>query len=407
MTTGTLAPDHSCRNSGASRRRGGDRNSPARWPIAQPSRRTNRHPTCRPTAFLWCGLDRVPGILGTAPGISEDQSRSICSFAWCPATASRCLPFRPGQFLNLQVWCRRNPPKTNPRILCAVIRRPIPRGLTATGVDQRVLARLITRTRPAFSGISTITCRWVIADDQATLGTLPPHRGRATAHRVDRRRHRHHPDAEHPEQRAGARCRAKVWLYYGVRNGSEHIMKVAGACRTARQSSPACSLSSAPGEDEVEGVDYDHHGRVDLPLLRNTLRLARYQFYVCGPKPMMESPCQGWKNGVSIVAGYPYESFGPATPDDQTRKPTSAATDTQPVNITFSRSETPQLESRGFASGVCRGQWASMWTLAAAPAAAVRARQCWRPTGRIAARRRHRAGALACCVLPRPVAISY
>ncbi|MEZ5587885.1 MAG: FAD/NAD(P)-binding oxidoreductase, partial [Sedimenticolaceae bacterium] len=106
----------------------------------------------------------------------------------------------------------------------------------------------------------------------------------------------------------------EVWLYYGVRNGSEHIMKGHLQALAERHDNLHLHVCySAPGEDEVEGVDYDHHGRVDLPLLRNTLRLARYQFYVCGPKPMMESLVPGLEEWGVDSGDIHYESFGPAT----------------------------------------------------------------------------------------------
>ena len=130
----------------------------------------------------------------------------------------------------------------------------------------------------------------------------------------------------------------EIWLYYGIRNGSEHIMK--GYLQALADKHDNFHLHvcySAPGEDDVEGVDYDHRGRVDLPLLRNTLRLASYQFYVCGPKPMMESLVPGLEEwGVDSGDIY-YESFGPATLRKHER-PALEATDAQPVNITFSRS---------------------------------------------------------------------
>ena len=130
----------------------------------------------------------------------------------------------------------------------------------------------------------------------------------------------------------------EIWLYYGVRNGSEHVMK--GHLRTLADKHNNFHLHvcySAPREDDVEGVDYDHRGRVDLPLLRNTLRLARYQFYVCGPKPMMESLVPGLEEWGVETGDIYYESFGPATLVKH-EKPAPATTGAHPVNITFSRS---------------------------------------------------------------------
>jgi ferredoxin len=65
--------------------------------------------------------------------------------------------------------------------------------------------------------------------------------------------------------------------------------------------------------DDREGVDYQHLGRVDLPLLKQTLPHGEHQFYICGPTAMMESlvPDLGaW--GVASKDVH-FEAFGPAT----------------------------------------------------------------------------------------------
>lgn len=78
------------------------------------------------------------------------------------------------------------------------------------------------------------------------------------------------------------------YLTFSIRNSIEHVMK--DHLRPLAEAHPNFHLHicySRPGTDDVEGVDYQHRGHVDLPLLRATLKLARDQFYVCGPKPMM------------------------------------------------------------------------------------------------------------------------
>jgi ferredoxin-NADP reductase len=130
----------------------------------------------------------------------------------------------------------------------------------------------------------------------------------------------------------------EVWLYYGVRNGAEHIMKShLQALAKTHQNFHLHVCYSAPGEGDVEHVDYRHHGRVDIALLRSTLRLMRYQFYVCGPRPMMESLVPGLEEwGVSRDDIY-YESFGPATLVRHEKK-TAEAVGAEPMSITFSLS---------------------------------------------------------------------
>jgi ferredoxin-NADP reductase len=129
----------------------------------------------------------------------------------------------------------------------------------------------------------------------------------------------------------------EIWLYYGVSNGGEHVMK--GHLQTLARAHDNFHLHvcySAPNENDLEGVDYQHKGRVAIPLLRTTLKLMRYQFYVCGPKPMMESLVPGLEDwGVDSGDIY-YESFGPASLIKREKEPLSATT--QPITVTFSRS---------------------------------------------------------------------
>jgi hypothetical protein len=128
----------------------------------------------------------------------------------------------------------------------------------------------------------------------------------------------------------------EIWLYYGVRNGDEQIMKTHLQTLAKQHNHFHLHLCySAPNENDVEGIDYQHHGRVTVSLLRATLKLMRYQFYVCGPKPLMESlipELEAW--GVDSDDIY-YESFGPASLIKHEKKSSMA---TQPITVTFSKS---------------------------------------------------------------------
>ena len=130
----------------------------------------------------------------------------------------------------------------------------------------------------------------------------------------------------------------EIWLYYGVRNGREHVMKEHLQMLASRHDDFHLHVCfSAPDESDVEGTDYNHRGRVDVPLLRNTLKLARYQFYVCGPKPMMENLVPGLEQWGVDSGDIHCESFGPATLVKR-EKPAPILRDAQPIGITFSRS---------------------------------------------------------------------
>lgn len=108
--------------------------------------------------------------------------------------------------------------------------------------------------------------------------------------------------------------RREIWLFYAVRKGSELMMREHLQSLAQAYANFHLHLCfSRPDDGEIEGVDYQHRGRVDISLLHNTLKLARYQFYVCGPRAMMESLVPGLAALGVDEADIHYESFGPAT----------------------------------------------------------------------------------------------
>ncbi len=131
----------------------------------------------------------------------------------------------------------------------------------------------------------------------------------------------------------------EIRLYYGVRNGDEPIMKThLQSLVRAHANFHLHFCFSEPLDTDVLGIDYQHKGRIDIPLLRSTLQLKHYQFYVCGPKPMMESLVPGLEDwGVDSQDIY-YESFGPATLIGHDKPKTdSHAVSSKLITVTFSK----------------------------------------------------------------------
>jgi ferredoxin-NADP reductase len=120
--------------------------------------------------------------------------------------------------------------------------------------------------------------------------------------------------AEQPER--------EVWLFYGVRNGQEPVMKAElEALAAAHPNFRLRFCFSDPLPEDRLGQDYQHHGRVDVDLLRMSLPLKPYHFYICGPTPMMESLVAGLEDWGVPEARIHFEAFGPASIK---RKPASA-----------------------------------------------------------------------------------
>lgn len=134
----------------------------------------------------------------------------------------------------------------------------------------------------------------------------------------------------------------EIWLFYGVRNSADHAMKEhLQSLQQAHKNFHLHLCYSRPIEQDIEGNDYQHRGHVDINRLRLILPLKRHQFYVCGPRAMMESlvpALEEW--GVANEDIY-YESFGPATlPKHKKAKPQASKSVEagQAITVTFSKS---------------------------------------------------------------------
>ena len=106
----------------------------------------------------------------------------------------------------------------------------------------------------------------------------------------------------------------ETWLFYGVRNGSEHIMK--DHLRRLAQDHPSFHLRicySQPAEQDVEGKDCDVCHCITLDYLKAQLPSSNYAFYICGPPPMMVAMTEGLKAWGVPEAKIFTEAFGPAS----------------------------------------------------------------------------------------------
>ncbi len=139
--------------------------------------------------------------------------------------------------------------------------------------------------------------------------------------------------AQHQPQRT-------VHLYYGVRNSAEHAYKEVLEDMAAEL--PQLRLHvvySRPSPEDREGADYQHQGRVDSDLLKQTLPHGAHQFYICGPTAMMESLVPGLSAWGVASTDIHFESFGPATvrpPKGGTE--VRGAGETKTVSVHFKRS---------------------------------------------------------------------
>jgi uncharacterized protein len=94
------------------------------------------------------------------------------------------------------------------------------------------------------------------------------------------------------------------------------------------------------------GKDFDHAGRLDLALLRETLPLDDYDFYLCGPAGFMQSLYDGLRKLNIADERIHAEAFGPSglkraharKAADATETTPPAAPAAQPTPVVFARS---------------------------------------------------------------------
>lgn len=129
----------------------------------------------------------------------------------------------------------------------------------------------------------------------------------------------------------------ETWFFYGVRNRGEHAMhEHLDRIRQDFEHVHIVVCYSRPTDQCIAGRDYDHRGFVDIDLLKRRLASNNYDFYICGPPPMMQAITTGLREWGVPDDNVHFEAFGPATV-----KGHSAAADTdaeKAVEVRFARS---------------------------------------------------------------------
>ncbi len=107
----------------------------------------------------------------------------------------------------------------------------------------------------------------------------------------------------------------ETWLFYGVRHGEEHIMREHLAQLEAEHENvhlQVCYSNPRDGAD-IDGSDYHHAERVSIELFKRVLPSNNYEYYICGPGPMMESMTSGLREWGVPDSDVHFEAFGPAS----------------------------------------------------------------------------------------------
>ena len=135
----------------------------------------------------------------------------------------------------------------------------------------------------------------------------------------------------------------ETWFFYGVRNSkeavmAEHLSQIGKEYENVKM----CICFSSPGEEDKEGENYTYAERVSVELFKRVLPSNNYDFYMCGPPPMMNTVVPDLEKWGVPNKHIHFEAFGPATvkktKTESNKEATEASKSSAGVKLTFAKS---------------------------------------------------------------------
>jgi uncharacterized protein len=129
-----------------------------------------------------------------------------------------------------------------------------------------------------------------------------------------------------------------TWLFYAARSKADRAFDAEIATLAAEAQGAIHIIRTLSDKaDAVAAVDYEVPGRIDMALLRATLPVDDYDFYLCGPAPFTQSLYNGLRSLNAADHRIHAEAFGPASLRRDSRRSEPADADV-PVPVLFTRS---------------------------------------------------------------------
>lgn len=106
----------------------------------------------------------------------------------------------------------------------------------------------------------------------------------------------------------------QVVLFYGNRNGEDHVFRTALEGYARRNPRLAIiNVYSDPRSEDIEGRSFHVRGQINMELVRRILPHQKFQFYLCGPPGFMASLYEGLRGWGVPEERIFREAFGPAS----------------------------------------------------------------------------------------------
>lgn len=254
------------------------------------------------------------------------EGGGICSFYLKPHDNKAFPPFEPGQYLTFNL---RIPGKDKPVIRCySLSDSPLERDYYRVSIKKLPPPRDKPDAPPGLS-----SCFF---HDQLEEGDIVDCKTPGGKFYMDQSKHTPvvligggvglTPVLSMVNTIALSGSKRETHFFYGVRNRSEHVMKEhLEALARDNENIYLHVCYSDPTEDDVEGRDYQHAERVSVDLFKRVLPSNNYDFYICGPPPMMESLVRDLDEWGVPDASVHFEAFGPASVKKAHPKPAGDA----------------------------------------------------------------------------------
>jgi len=128
-------------------------------------------------------------------------------------------------------------------------------------------------------------------------------------------------------------------FFYGVVNRGDHAFpEHLNTIAREHENIHLHVCYSKPGKSDIEGEHFQHNGRVSVDLFKEVLESNNFDYYLCGPPPMMNSLVKDLEEWGVPEKNIHFEAFGPASVKKKDDAPKDGAAAGKTFNVTFARS---------------------------------------------------------------------
>jgi uncharacterized protein len=131
-----------------------------------------------------------------------------------------------------------------------------------------------------------------------------------------------------------------AWFFLAVRNSNDIALRdeIRDVADKNKAQFRAVTLYSEPTDQCVEGEDYDFKGFLNIDVLKRYLKTSNYEFYTCGPPPMMEAIVKALLDWGVPESDIHFEAFGPGSVKKVQRPEPEGAAASQGFKVELARS---------------------------------------------------------------------